>query len=463
MDFKPHPYQQVAIRWITDKPRCALFLDMGLGKTVITLTALRRLMDWAEVRTALVVAPRKVAECTWQDEARKWTHLRSLRFSAMLGTARQRMSALATKADVYVTSRDNVDWLCRALGGALPYDLVILDELTSFKSPTAQRFKALRKATAQTPRVVGLTGTPAPNGLMDLWAEMFLIDRGASLGRWLTPFREAYFTQVRLGAVAVKYTPRAGAAEAIRGKLEGTCLSMQSRGLIKLPELTVSDRRVLLPPDVLERYRRFERDLLLRFEEETDGRDAVVVASCAAALLNKLAQAANGAMYDDAHEAVELHEAKLSALREVADAAQAQGSACLVFYQYQHDIPRILRALSPLRVRVYAGEDDLRAWNAREVDAMLAHPASCAFGLNMQQGGNVAVWFGTGWNLELYQQANARLWRQGQTRPVAVVRLACADTIDEVQIKSLTAKCGAQVALMDGLDYLRRKHARGAG
>ena len=460
MIFKPYDYQRTAVKWILDHPRCALFLDMGLGKSVITLTALQALIDECEVSRALIVAPKKVAESTWTAEADKWDHLKGLRVVRVLGTEKQRLRALAEKADVYVTGRDNFTWLTAHCGGTLPFDAVILDELTSFKSSKSLRFKAMRMASPGVQRVIGLTGTPAPNGLVDLWAQMYCIDLGERLGKSVTRYREAYFNQHRWNNIVVRSSAKDGAEEAIRGKIADICLSMQSRDYLQLPDMITHTETVTLSPHVMEGYQKFERDKVLEFAEAHKDESKTVLAGSAAALMNKLAQYASGAVYDADGGTHEIHGEKLDRLAEIVEAAQ---SPVLVFYQYRHDIARITRRLKGLTVRAYSGDAELRDWNAGKIDVLLAHPASTAFGLNMQSGGHYLVWFGTGWNLELYQQANARLHRQGQQMPVQVYRRPCAGTVEERAIAALEGKMGVQQSLLDGLDYLMRKYGRGGG
>lgn len=456
MKYKPYPYQQAAIEWILDKPYCALFLDMGLGKTVITLTALQQLMDECEISRALVVAPKKVAEATWATEAAKWEHLKALRVAKVMGTEKQRKEALAEKADVYVIGRDSFVWLVGQYGGNLPFDALVIDELTSFKTAKSQRFKAMRMARPTVGRVIGLTGTPAPNGLIDLWAQLYCIDQGERLGKSVTRYRETYFETFRRNNIILRSDVKKGCGEVIRRKIADICLSMQAKDYLQLPGLIAHTARVELPAAVREAYARFEREKVLEFADRHSGEAANILANSAAGLMNKLAQFANGAVYDDERNVYEMHGEKLDRLAEIVEAAGGHG--VLVFYQFKHDIPRIMKRLKGCKVVAYEDERQLREWNAGGIDVLLAHPASTAFGLNMQQGGHYIAWFGTGWNLELYQQANARLHRQGQEHPVIVYRLACADTVDERMLAALEGKKGVQQGLLDSLNYLLRKH-----
>lgn len=456
MIYKPYDYQRTAMQWIVDKPKCGLFLDMGLGKTVSTLTAIQQLIDDCEVSRVLVVAPKKVAETTWSTEAQKWEHLHDLKVVKVLGTEKQRCLALSQKADVYVTGRDNFVWLVGKYGGRLPFDTLVIDELTSFKSARSERFKAMRIALPSVHRVIGLTGTPAPNGLIDLWAQMYCLDQGERLGRSVTKYREAYFETHRWNNIVVRCDVRKGCEEIIRNKIADICLSMQAKDYLQLPDLITHAATVELSPKVREAYERFEREKVLEFKTEHGQEPANVLAQSAAGLMNKLAQFANGAVYDDSMQAHEVHSEKLDRLAEIVEAAN--GNSVLVFYQYKHDVTRIAAKLKGYRVRAYQGEKDLNDWNAGQIDVLLAHPASTAYGLNMQQGGHYIVWFGTGWNLEHYQQANARLHRQGQQHPVQVYKLICAGTVDEKASAALEGKKGVQQSLLDSLNYLLRKY-----
>lgn len=444
------------MQWIIDKPRCGLFLDMGLGKTVSTLTAVRQLIDDCEIERVLVVAPKKVAETTWSTEAEKWDHLKSLKVVKVLGTAKQRCLALEEKADVYVTGRDNLVWLVGKYGGKLPFDALVIDELTSFKSPKSERFKAMRIALPTVQRVIGLTGTPAPNGLIDLWAQMYCIDQGERLGKSVGKYRDTYFETHKWNNVVVRCAVKKGCEKIIRDKIADVCLSMQAKDYLQLPDLITETVPVSLSAKTAEAYTKFERDKVMEFQAEHEGKPSHVLANSAAGLMNKLSQFANGAVYDDDRQVHHVHDEKLARLAEIVEGAN--GSSVLVFYQYKHDIERIRNKLKGYKVRVYEGEKDLNDWNAGKIDVLLAHPASTAYGLNMQAGGHYIVWFGTGWNLEHYQQANARLHRQGQQHPVTIYRLVCKGTVDERACAALENKRGVQQGLLDSLNYLIRKH-----
>ena len=458
MRYTPYAYQDAATRWILEHPRCGLFLDMGLGKTVVTLTAVRALMDDCEVERTLVVAPKKVAEATWTAEADKWDHLRGLRTVLVAGTEKQRLRALDTPADVYVIGRDSFVWLSGLYGGMLPFDMLVIDELTGFKSPKSQRFKAMRLSTPSVGRVVGLTGSPAPNGLQDLWAQIYCLDMGERLGRSVTRYREKYFDQHRWNNIVVRCVIRPGCERLIRDRIADICLSMRAEDYLQLPAMMVHTVPVRLPAAVRERYARFERERVLEFLREHEGEPAHVLAGSAAGLMNKLSQFANGAVYDEAHEAHEVHGEKLDRLAEIVEGAA--GGGVLVFYQYRHDADRIMRRLKDVRTEVYEGPRQLEDWNGGRIGVLLAHPASTAYGLNMQQGGHYIVWFGTGWNLELYQQANARLHRQGQRCPVTVYNLLCEGTVDERAWAALESKKGVQQALLDSLAGLAGLYAK---
>lgn len=456
MIYRPYDYQQTATRWIMEKPRCGLFLDMGLGKTVSTLTAIQQLIDDGDAERVLVVAPKKVAETTWSTEAQKWDHLQDLKVVKVLGTEKQRCVALSEKADVYVTGRDNFVWLVGKYGGRLPFDVLVIDELTSFKSSKSERFKAMRIAAPTVERVIGLTGTPAPNGLIDLWAQMYCLDCGQRLGKSISRYREAYFETHRWNNIIVRCDVKSGCSDIIRDKIADICLSMQAKDYLQLPDMITHTVAVDLSAKQMQRYTEFEREKVLEFQNEHGTEPTNVLANSAAGLMNKLSQFANGAVYDESRNVHEIHDEKIDRLVEIIEAAN--GNSVLVFYQYKHDIPRITAKLKGYNVRTYEGEKDLIDWNAGKIDVLLAHPASTAYGLNMQAGGHYIVWFGTGWNLEHYQQANARLHRQGQPYPVTVYKLICTGTVDERANAALENKKGVQQGLLDSLNYLLRKH-----
>ena len=445
--FTPYPYQTYAIERIVNEEHVGLLLDMGLGKTVITLTALRELIyDQLAVSRALVIAPKKVAEATWQAEAKKWDHLRDLRISTCMGTPGQRIMALEGRSDIVVTNRDNVVWLEEQLNDpsirSKGFDMVIVDESSSFKNPSSKRFKALRRMLRWMKRVVILTGTPAPNGLEDLWAQIYLLDRGERLERYITHYRVRYFDY---NPWRHAFTPKPGAFEAVREKISDICVSMSAADYLMLPERIVHDIPVVLDENARRAYRKLEREMLLELNE-----DETITALSAASLTNKLLQLCGGSVYDAQGNDHEVHDAKLEALSELVESLN--GESCLVFYGFRHEIPRILASLPRgARVRQLDGAADADAWNRGDVDVLLAHPASCAYGLNLQMGGRHIVWYTLPWSLELYQQANARLWRQGQTKPVVIHRLLVQGGVDEDVAKALEGKADVQGALLEAL------------
>lgn len=461
MIYRPYEYQKRGQKWILEHPYCALLMEMGLGKTIVTLTALQELIDECEISRVLVVAPKKVAETTWTTEANKWNHLKDMRVAKVMGTEKQRKIALAGKADIYVIGRDNFAWLVGLYAGQLPFDVLVIDELTSFKNSKSQRFKAMRIARAGVQRVIGLTGTPAPNGLIDLWGQMYCIDMGQRLGKSVTKYRETYFETHRWNNIVVRCDVKKGCEEVIRSRIADICLNMQARDYLQLPDLLIHNVPVELSSATMSAYNKFEREKVLEFKQEHDGEPTNILANSAAGLMNKLAQFANGAVYDEDRNIHEIHSEKVDKLAEIVEAAN--GNSVLVFYQFKHDIPRIAKKLKGYRVEVYEGEKQLLDWNAGKIDVLLAHPASTAYGLNMQQGGHYIVWFGTGWDLELFQQANARLHRQGQKHPVTVYKLIGTHTVDERASASLENKKVKQQSLLDSLNYLIRKHTNGKG
>lgn len=457
MKYTPWPYQDFATNHIIENPYAGLLLDMGLGKTVSTLTAVNRLMyEDLEIDKTLVIAPKRVAEETWPEEVLKWDHLKHLRVSVVLGTESQRISALKVKADIYVINRENVAWLIGYYQSAFPFDMVVIDELSSFKSAKAIRFKALRRIRPMVKRVVGLTGTPAPNGLIDLWPQIYLLDMGERLGKTLTRYREAYFTPGRRnGHVVYNYNLNEGGEKAIYERISDICISMKAKDYLQLPERINRTVSIHLPPAVKSRYDDFEREQILALDnEDLDEISAVN----AAALSGKLLQFANGAIYDSNKDWHEIHRAKLEALDEIVEAAN--GQPVLVFYSFKHDLTRIQKHLRKYKPVKLDTKEDIRNWNAGKTQLLLAHPASAGHGLNLQAGGNIIVWFGLTWSLELYQQANARLDRQGQTKPVIVHHLTVAGTMDEDVIKSTDRKAAGQDALMDAVKVRIIKHRK---
>lgn len=402
---------------------------------------------WAVARV-LVVAPKKVAEATWSNEAQKWDHLRNLRVIPVMGGARQRIKALFTTGDIWVISRDNIPWLVDYYRNDWPFDMVILDESTSFKNPQSKRFKALKLVRSRISRIVLLTGTPAPNGLEDLWAQIYLLDGGRRLGRTITEYRKIFFSQdpSHPGQMYRTYSPRKGSDGAIRTAISDICVSMKTEDYLSLPDYVEDIVPVVLDGPARKAYKRLEREMLLEVDEST------ITAGSAAVLNGKLLQLCSGAVYDGGRQAVHVHDCKAEAFLEVLE--QLNGAHVLVFYWFQHERDRLLELLgkSNLRVMVYKDAADERAWNAGEVDVLLAHPASCGYGLNLQDGGHHAVWFGyPNWNLELYQQANKRLHRQGQAYPVIVHHLVVQSGMDEDVVAVLHSKGDTQEELMQAL------------
>lgn len=455
MKYTPYSYQQYAASWIIDKKYSALFLDCGLGKTVITLTAISVLLyDYFEITKVLVIAPLRVAHSTWDEEVAKWDHLKNIRISKVLGTEKERIAALNTKADVYIINRENVRWLVNFYKADWPFDMVVIDELSSFKSSKSQRFKALRKARPLTKRIVGLTGTPAPNGLIDLWSQIYLLDGGERLGKTVTGFREKYFLpDKRNQHIIFTYKPKEGAKEAIYEKLSDICVSMKAEDYLELPERIDNIISVELNSAVKKQYEVLEKELILSLD------DSDISAGSAAVLANKLLQMANGAVYDENGEVKYIHDEKLKALDELIEAASCR--PVLIFYGYQHDKDRIMNCLSKLNPRILQSDKDIKDWNRGEVKILLAHPASCGHGLNLQAGGNIIIWFGLTWSLELYQQANARLHRQGQKETVIIHHIIAKGTIDEKVMKALADKNTSQTALIEAVKAQMSKYKIG--
>lgn len=445
--FKPHPYQRYCInRLIADKA-IGLLLDMGLGKTVITLTAVNDLKyNRFAVSKILVIAPKKVAEATWSKEAAKWDHLKMLRVIPVLGTLTKRIKALNTPADIYVINRENVAWLVEYYRNSWPFDMVVADEFSSFKNHQAKRFKALTWVRKHITRFVGLTGTPAPNGLMDLWAQVYLLDEGERLGKRISHFKERYFEPDQRDRDHVfSYAPKPGADDVIQQLIGDICVSMKAEDYLELPDCITVNVPVVLDSKAKAAYEKLEREMLLEVDEST------IDAGSAAVLTNKLLQLCNGAVYDENRNVVEIHKCKIEAFMELVEGLN--GQPALVFYSFQHDLARMKQALSgsKLRVRELKGPQEEDDWNNRQIDILLAHPASAAYGLNLQQGGNHVIWFGLNWSLELYQQANKRLHRQGQTEKVIIHHLAVDGGVDEDVIEALEDKGATQDNLMNAL------------
>lgn len=455
MKFVPHNYQKYAIEKIIELPICGLFLDMGLGKTVITLTAIEDLMyNRLEVDKVLVIAPLRVAKMTWGSEIEKWDHLKHLTISKVLGTERQRLAALKKEADIYIINRENTEWLVNLYGRAWPFDMVVIDELSSFKSSKARRFRALRKVRPLVKRIVGLTGTPTPNGLIDLWPQMYLLDRGERLGKTITGYRQKYFTPNQRDwqtGVVYNYKLKEGAEEEIYARISDICVSMKAEDYLEVPELIEIPIVVDMSEKDYKKYEQLESELLLQVSENQE-----IEAMTAASLSNKLLQMANGAVYDENKRVHKIHDEKLEALEELIEASN--GKPVIVYYNFKHDLSRIQERFK--EARTLETEQDIKDWNEGKIPILLLHPASAGHGLNLQAGGNTIIWFGLNWSLELYQQANARLHRQGQTSVVSCYQIITKKTIDEDVIKALNRKAIGQEALLEAIKARIKKYKK---
>lgn len=457
-----HNYQNACVEHIIDNPFCGVFLDMGLGKTVSTLTAINYLMnDYCEINTVLVIAPKRVAESVWEEEAVKWEHLKHLRFSKIIGSEAKRIEALKAKADIYIISRDNIAWLCALYGGGkLPFDMAVIDELSSFKSYKSLRFKALRSSRPYLKRLVGLTGTPAPNGLIDLWPQIYLMDRGDRLEKTITRYREKYFRPGRTnGNVVYSYSLLENSEAQIHNKISDICISMKAEDYLQMPIRTDNFIKLRMPETLKKQYQDFEKDKVLElikpeqeYLEEIDkwvDKPVEISIANAAALSNKLLQFANGAIYDENRGVHPIHDIKLEALKEIVE--NSQGQPILVAWTFQFDRDRIKEALKAYGPRELKTNKDIEDWNAGKIPVLLAHPASAGHGLNLQAGGSIIVWYGQTWSLELYQQFNARLYRQGQENHVIINHLILEGSHDEDVINALKSKDKKQNSLMENI------------
>lgn len=443
MKFIPHEYQAYAISHIESHKEAALFLDMGLGKTVITLTAINELaFDFFEVSKVLVIAPLRVARDTWPAEIKKWDHLNLLSYSVAVGSVEERRRALWKKALVYIINRENVDWLVNQSGLPFDYDMVVIDELSSFKSGKARRFRSLLKVRPKVKRIVGLTGTPSGNGLMDLWAEFRLLDMGKRLGRFITRYREAFFLpDKRNQQIIFSYKPKPEAAKRIYGLISDMTISMKSVDFLDMPPLVTNVIPVELSEKERRQYELLKADMVLSLgDQEIDAKNA-------AALSGKLLQMANGAVYDEEGEVISIHDRKLDALEDVIEGAN--GKPVLVAYWFRHDLERMKKRF--IGLREIRSSKDITDWNEGKIAVAAIHPASAGHGLNLQQGGSMLAWFGLTWSLELYQQTNARLWRQGQKDMVIIHHIVTKGTIDEQVMRALKRKDRTQVALIDAV------------
>jgi SNF2 family DNA or RNA helicase len=439
MKFIPHDYQKIAIEFALEHPASGLFLDMGMGKTVSSLTVIEELKNnYLEDVKALVIAPKRVAEDTWPNEHLKWDHLKNLKIVKIMGTPAERQKVLKQEGDIYIITRDNLAWLVDLLGTKWDFNIVIVDELSGFKSNKSVRFKKLRKVRPKVQRMIGLTGTPAPNGYEDLWAQIYLLDRGERLGKTITEFRRRYFiTLYRHGYN--EYELRDGAKDEIDAAIGDICISMKAKDYLKLKEPLYINRIAKLSKKEFELYKTMERDAVLEIDEED------ITALNAAAVSNKLLQLANGAVYTEDRDVIRIHDKKLDVLDELIE--EANGEPVLVFYNFKHDKDRIIKKFGK-DVRVLDTDQDIKDWNAGKIKIFLAHPASAGHGLNLQAGGHIVIWFGLNWSLELYQQANARLNRQGQTEIVRIYHIITENTIDERVLEVLKGKNVRQEELL---------------
>lgn len=440
MKYKPHEYQTYATNFILNNPIAAILLEMGLGKSVITLNAINDLLfDSFEIIKVLVIAPLRVARDTWTAEIAKWEHLENIRTSVAIGTEKQRRDALLADADIYLINRENVKWLVKNF--RFDFDMVVIDELSSFKDHGSQRFKALRKVRPNVKRIVGLTGTPAPNGLMGLWAEIGILDMGQRLGRFIGGYRERYFMPDKRNQTTIfSYKLREGAEEAIYEKISDICISMKSLDYLKMPECVINNVDVEMSVNEAKLYQKLKKDMILPFNEgDIDAKSSV-------GLSNKLLQMANGAVYDEIGNAKYIHDRKLDALEDLVEAAN--GKPVLIAYWFKHDIQRICERFPAVKLDT---SEDISKWNAGEIPIAIIHPASAGHGLNLQVGGSTLIWFGLTWSLELYQQTNARLWRQGQKNTVVIHHIITKGTIDEDVLKALVSKEDTQKALIEAV------------
>lgn len=442
MRYNPHEYQNYATNFILGHPIAAVLLEMGLGKSVITLTAIYELMlNRFEVKKVLVIAPLRVARDTWPAEIEKWEHLQGLTYSVAIGTEVERIAALKRPAHLYLINRENVDWLISKSNLPFDYDMVVIDELSSFKSHAAKRFKSLLKVRPKVKRMVGLTGTPSGNGLMDLWAEFRVLDMGQRLGRYITHYRNNFFVpDKRNQQMIFSYKPKPGAENAIYKLISDITISMKSADFLKMPECVINEVPVVLSEEEWSVYHELREDMVV------DLKDEEIDAVNAAALSGKLLQMANGAVYNEEKEVVHIHDRKLDALEDLIEGAN--GKPVLVAYWYNHDLQRIKKRFS---VREIKTSQDIKDWNNGEIPVAVIHPASAGHGLNIQFGGSTIIWFGLTWSLELYQQTNARLWRQGQNDTVVIHHIVAKDTIDEDVMAALRKKEKIQSALIDSV------------
>ena len=458
-EFIPHKYQLTAINHVINIPKCGLFLDMGLGKTISTLTAIKELKyNRFQVNKVLIIAPKKVAEGTWSKEKDKWNHTKDFRVSLVLGSQQKRIKALSVNADLYIINRENIPWLVDYLRNDWYFDTVVIDESSSFKNSRSKRFKALKMVLPKINRLIELTGTPSPNGVEDLWAQIYLLDQGVRLEKYITHFRAKYMEPNKRNRSQIfDYKIKDGVYDSIINKISDICISMKSEDYLELPDLSYNEIPVILNDKARRDYDKMERDFVL----ELEGAEDEITAVNAAALSNKLLQISNGAVYDSSGIYTEVHDAKIEAFLELIE--RLQGKSLLVFYNFQHDRDRIKRALekSGLVVKELKTTQEEDDWNAGKIDILLTHPASAAYGLNLQEGGNHVCWFGLSWNLEHYQQANKRLHRQGQKEKVIIHHLVTQGTRDEDVMRALDNKAGVQEEIMQSLKARIKKVKEG--
>lgn len=458
-EFIPHKYQLTAINHVINVPKCGLFLDMGLGKTVSTLTAIKELKyNRFQINKVLIIAPKKVAEGTWSKEKDKWNHTKDFRVSLVLGSQQKRIKALSVNADLYIINRENIPWLVDYLRNDWYFDTVVIDESSSFKNSRSKRFKALKMVLPKINRLIELTGTPSPNGVEDLWAQIYLLDQGTRLEKYITHFRAKYMEPNKRNRSQIfDYKIKDGVYDSIINKISDICISMKSEDYLELPDLSYNEIPVILNDKARRDYDKMERDFVL----ELEGAEDEITAVNAAALSNKLLQISNGAVYDSSGIYTEVHDAKIDSFLELVE--RLQGKSLLVFYNFQHDRDRIKKALekSDLVVKELKTTQDEDEWNAGKIDILLTHPASAAYGLNLQEGGNHVCWFGLSWNLEHYQQANKRLHRQGQKEKVIIHHLVTQGTRDEDVMRALDNKAGVQEEIMQSLKARIKKVKEG--
>lgn len=455
-----HNYQKAGIEHILSNSHCGLFKDMGLGKTVTTLTAIKKLMfEELDISSALIIAPKRVAVTVWTEEVKVWDHLQNIKISRIIGTEQQRKKALAQKADIYTIGRDNVAWLCGLYGGlSLPFDMLVIDESSSFKNHKSLRFKALKLAQPSFKRVVLLTGTPAPNSLIDLWPQVYLLDRGERLGKLITHFRQKYFTEgQKNGSIVYNYRLQKGAEMEIHKKISDICISMKTEDYLELPGSVINDINIDFPAELQKKYDDFEKEKIFELLEKGEEGEEITALN-AAALSNKLLQFANGAIYDEDKNYHEIHPLKLEACKEIVE--NAQGKPILIAWTYRHDMYRLTGYLKAYKPRELKTERDIKDWNAGKIRVLMMHPASGGHGLNLQKGGNIIIWFGQTWSLELYKQLNARLARQGQSEVVVIHRLVARKTLDMRVVKAIEGKDKGQEGLLAAIKAKVREYKK---